>query len=132
MNLKGIIKKNEKDFLAGLTVAAVALPLALAFGVSSGATAAAGMITAIIAGIVIGSLSGGFYQISGPTGAMAAILMSIAAVHGMQGILLATFWRGFSCFWQDFALRELDFFYSVTGHYRVYFRNCYYYCVGAA
>ena len=103
MNLKGIIKKNEKDFLAGLTVAAVALPLALAFGVSSGATAAAGMITAIIAGIVIGSLSGGFYQISGPTGAMAAILMSIAAVHGMQGILLATFWRGFSCFWQGFC-----------------------------
>ncbi|MCF0231415.1 MAG: SulP family inorganic anion transporter, partial [Enterococcus sp.] len=84
-------KKLKKDFLAGLTVAAVALPLALAFGVSSGATAAAGMITAIIAGIVIGSLSGGFYQISGPTGAMAAILMSIAAVHGMQGILLATF-----------------------------------------
>lgn len=96
-------KKMKKDFLAGLTVAAVALPLALAFGVSSGATAAAGMITAIIAGIVIGSLSGGFYQISGPTGAMAAILMSIAAVHGMQGILLATFWRGFSCFWQGFC-----------------------------
>ncbi|HBI1694794.1 TPA: SulP family inorganic anion transporter [Enterococcus faecalis] len=87
-------KKLKKDFLAGLTVAAVALPLALAFGVSSGATAAAGMITAIIAGIVIGSLSGGFYQISGPTGAMAAILMSIAAVHGMQGILLATFLAG--------------------------------------
>lgn len=87
-------KKLKKDFLAGLTVAAVALPLALAFGVSSGATAAAGMITAIIAGIVIGSLSGGFYQISGPTGAMAAILMSIAAVHGMQGFLLATFLAG--------------------------------------
>lgn len=87
-------KKMKKDFLAGLTVAAVGLPLALAFGVSSGATAAAGMITAIIAGIVIGSLSGGFYQISGPTGAMAAILMSIAAVHGMQGILLATFLAG--------------------------------------
>ena len=87
-------KKLKKDFLAGLTVAAVALQLALAFGVSSGATAAAGMITAIIAGIVIGSLSGGFYQISGPTGAMAAILMSIAAVHGMQGILLATFLAG--------------------------------------
>lgn len=87
-------EKLQKDFLAGLTVAAVALPLALAFGVSSGATAAAGMITAIIAGVVIGGLSGGFYQISGPTGAMAAILMSIAAVHGMQGIFLATFLAG--------------------------------------
>lgn len=123
----------KKDFLAGLTVAAVALPLALAFGVSSGATAAAGMITAIIAGIVIGSLSGGFYQISGPTGAMAAILMSIAAVHGMQGILLATFLAGiFLLLAGTLRLGSLTSFYSVTGHYRVYFRNCYYYCVGAA
>ena len=65
-----------KDLMAGLTVAAVALPLALAFGVSSGSTAAAGLVTAIIAGLVIGTLSGGYYQISGPTGAMAAILIS--------------------------------------------------------
>ena len=40
-----------KDLMAGLTVAAVALPLALAFGVSSGSTAAAGLVTAIIAGL---------------------------------------------------------------------------------
>ena len=66
------IKPFSKDLMAGVTVAAVALPLALAFGVSSGADAAAGLITAIIAGLVIGSLSGAFYQISGPTGAMAA------------------------------------------------------------
>lgn len=86
--------KFQKDLLAGITVAAVALPLALAFGVSSGANAAAGLITAVIAGLIIGSLSGGFYQISGPTGAMAAILMSIAATQGMQGVLLATFLAG--------------------------------------
>ena len=86
--------KLQKALLAGLTVAAVALPLALAFGVSSGADAAAGMITAIIAGIVIGSLSGGFYQISGPTGAMAAILMGIIATQGLAGVLVATFIAG--------------------------------------
>lgn len=86
--------KLQKDLLAGLTVAAVALPLALAFGVSSGADEAAGMITAIIAGIVIGSLSGGFYQISGPTGAMAAILMGIIATQGLAGVLVATFIAG--------------------------------------
>ncbi|WP_165003056.1 MULTISPECIES: SulP family inorganic anion transporter [unclassified Enterococcus] len=89
------LSKFQKDLLAGITVAAVALPLALAFGVSSGANAAAGLITAVIAGIVIGGLSGGFYQISGPTGAMAAILMSIAATQGLQGVLLATFLAGF-------------------------------------
>lgn len=75
--------------MAGLTVAAVALPLALAFGVSSGADAASGLITAIIAGIVIGLLSGASFQISGPTGAMAAILISLSMKFGMQGILVA-------------------------------------------
>lgn len=65
---KGVLQ----DVMAGITVAAVALPLALAFGVSSGADAASGLITAIAAGIIIGLLSGASYQISGPTGAMAA------------------------------------------------------------
>ena len=83
-----------KDLMAGLTVAAVALPLALAFGVSSGSTAAAGLVTAIIAGRVIGTLSGGYYQISGPTGAMAAILISIIARYGMQGVFTATLIAG--------------------------------------
>lgn len=84
----------SKDLLAGITVAAVALPLALAFGVSSGATAAAGLVTAIIAGIVIGGLSGGSYQISGPTGAMSAILIALVAKHGLQGVFIACFLSG--------------------------------------
>lgn len=83
-----------KDLMAGLTVAAVALPLALAFGVSSGADAAAGLITAIIAGLVMSSLSGGYYQISGPTGAMAAILMSLVATYGLNGVYIATLIAG--------------------------------------
>lgn len=83
-----------KDLMAGLTVAAVALPLALAFGVSSGATAAAGLITAIISGFVISLLGGAFYQISGPTGAMAAILISIIARYGMSGVFVATMLAG--------------------------------------
>lgn len=83
-----------KDLMAGITVCAVALPLALAFGVSSGATASAGLITAIIAGIFMSVLAGGFYQISGPTGAMAAILAGIVAQYGMQGVFVATFLAG--------------------------------------
>ena len=83
-----------KDILAGITVAAVALPLALAFGVSSGATAAAGLITAILAGVVIGFFSGASYQISGPTGAMAAILCSLVATYHMQGVFIACFLSG--------------------------------------
>ncbi|MEG2521717.1 MAG: SulP family inorganic anion transporter [Anaerovoracaceae bacterium] len=87
-------KKLSKDIMAGLTVAAVALPLALAFGVSSGATAAAGLVTAIVAGIVIGALSGASFQVSGPTGAMTAILVTLSAKFGMQGILIACFFAG--------------------------------------
>ena len=86
--------KLAKDLMAGLTVAAVALPLALAFGVSSGADAAAGLITAIIAGFIMSLLSGGYYQISGPTGAMAAILTSLVASYGMNGVFVATFLAG--------------------------------------
>ena len=81
--------KFQKDLLAGLTVAAVALPLALAFGVASGASAAAGLVTAIIAGLLIGFLSGAPYQISGPTGAMSAVLILLVQRYGLEGIWMA-------------------------------------------
>lgn len=87
-------KKLSRDLMAGITVAAVALPLALAFGVSSGADAASGLITAILAGLVMGAFSGAFYQISGPTGAMAAILISILSKYQLQGVFLATLMAG--------------------------------------
>lgn len=79
----------QKDVLAGITVAAVALPLALAFGVASGADAAAGMVTAILSGILIGALGGAPYQISGPTGAMSAVLIVLASRYGLEGIWVA-------------------------------------------
>ena len=89
--------KFTKDLLAGLTVTAVALPLALAFGVSAGADAASGLITAVIAGAIMAALAGGYFQISGPTGAMAAILMSLVATYGMPGVFMATLIAGVLC-----------------------------------
>lgn len=83
-----------KDLLAGLTVAAVALPLALAFGVGSGADAAAGLVTAIIAGLFIAGIGGSSFQISGPTGAMAAILLPLSVRYGVEGVLAAGFLSG--------------------------------------
>lgn len=88
------VTKLSKDILAGLTVTAVALPLALAFGVSSGLDAASGLITAILAGFIIGALGGASFQISGPTGAMAAILISLVARHGAEGVFIAGFLSG--------------------------------------
>ena len=85
------------DVFAGLTVAAVALPLALAFGVASGASAASGLVTAIVAGLVIGALSGAPYQISGPTGAMTAVLIVLAQKYGLQGVPIRVCSPGSSC-----------------------------------
>ncbi|MFR4401199.1 MAG: SulP family inorganic anion transporter [Peptococcus niger] len=84
----------SQDLMAGTTVAAVALPLALAFGVGSGASAAAGLVTAVLGGLVISSFSGASYQISGPTGAMMAILLSLVAKEGLTGVLVAGFLAG--------------------------------------
>ncbi len=83
------LARFQQDLLAGLTVAAVALPLALAFGVASGASAAAGLVTAILAGLIMGLLGGAPYQISGPTGAMSAVLIVLVSRYGLEGIWVA-------------------------------------------
>jgi SulP family sulfate permease len=74
--------------VAGLSVALVALPLALAFGISSGLGAGAGLVTAVVAGIVAALLGGSSVQVSGPTGAMTVVLVPIVAAHGPDGVLL--------------------------------------------
>ena len=86
--------KLTKDFSAGMTVAAVALPLALAFGVGSGADAAAGLITAIVGGLVMSLLSGASFQISGPTGAMSAVLTIVVARYGIDGVFVVSVMAG--------------------------------------
>ena len=82
------------DLLAGLTVGIVALPLALAFGVSSGAGAEAGLITAIVAGVVAAVFGGSHVQVSGPTGAMVVVLGPIVATHGAAAIALVSIMAG--------------------------------------
>lgn len=88
------LAKFQQDLLAGLTVAAVALPLALAFGVASGASAAAGLVTAILAGFIMGALTGAPFQISGPTGAMSAVLIVLVGRYGLEGIWVAGLFSG--------------------------------------
>jgi len=76
------------DLLAGITVGIVALPLALAFGVSSGAGAESGLVTAMIAGIVAAVFGGSNVQVSGPTGAMVVVLAPIMAAQGTGALAL--------------------------------------------
>ncbi len=82
------------DLLAGVTVAIVALPLALGFGVASGLGAEAGLITAIVAGIVAGVFGGSDVQVSGPTGAMTVVLVPVVASVGPDGVLIVALLAG--------------------------------------
>ncbi|UTR81370.1 SulP family inorganic anion transporter [Streptomyces cavourensis] len=80
-------RNPRRDLLAGLTVAIVALPLALGFGVSSGLGAEAGLATAVVAGALAAVFGGSNLQVSGPTGAMTVVLVPIVAEHGPGGVL---------------------------------------------
>ncbi|WP_137232840.1 SulP family inorganic anion transporter [Streptomyces sp. BPSDS2] len=77
----------RRDLLAGLTVAIVALPLALGFGVASGLGAEAGLATAVVAGALAAVFGGSNLQVSGPTGAMTVVLVPIVAEYGPGGVL---------------------------------------------
>ncbi|MFD4896535.1 SulP family inorganic anion transporter [Streptomyces sp. NPDC058411] len=80
-------RNPRRDLLAGLTVAIVALPLALGFGVSSGLGAEAGLATAVVAGALAAFFGGSNLQVSGPTGAMTVVLVPIVAEYGPGGVL---------------------------------------------
>lgn len=82
------------DLVAGVTVGIVALPLALAFGVSSGVGAEAGLITAIVAGLVAAVFGGSNVQVSGPTGAMVVVLAPIVVSHGAGAVVLISILAG--------------------------------------
>jgi SulP family sulfate permease len=75
-----------KDFIAGITVAIVALPLALGFGITSEVSAKAGLTTAIIAGFVAALFGGSRFQVSGPTGAMTVVLIPVVQEYGVGAL----------------------------------------------
>ena len=87
-DLRAMGRTPREDLMAGLTVAVVALPLALAFGAASGLSAQAGLVTAIIAGVVAAVFGGSAVQVSGPTGAMAVILVPVVHEFGPQSVLM--------------------------------------------
>ncbi len=76
----------RSDLLAGVTVAVVALPLALGFGITSGAGAAAGLVTAAVAGVLAAVFGGSNLQVSGPTGAMTVVLLPLVTQYGVAAL----------------------------------------------
>lgn len=87
-------KTLRSDFIAGLTVAIVALPLAMAMAVASGASPDKGLVTAVVAGFFISFLGGSRVQIGGPTGAFVVVIFNVIAEHGFSGLILSSIMAG--------------------------------------
>ncbi len=87
-------RQLARDAGAGIIVAIVALPLAIAFAIASGVPPERGLYTAIIAGFLISALGGSRVQIGGPTGAFVVIVYGIVQRYGYEGLALATVMAG--------------------------------------
>jgi SulP family sulfate permease len=87
-------QKFASDLAAGVTVGLVALPLAMAFAISSGITPQAGLYCAIVTGFVISAFGGSKTQIGGPTGAFVVVVAGIIAKHGLDGLFVCTMMAG--------------------------------------
>ena len=92
-----------RNFVAGIVVGVVALPLAMAFAIASGAEPEQGIYTAIVAGLATSLLGGTRVQISGPTGAFIAVLAGITAQFGVGGLQVATLMAGLILLAMGFA-----------------------------
>jgi sulfate permease, SulP family len=86
--------KFLSDLIAGVTVGLVALPLAMAFAISSGVLPQAGIYCAIVTGFIISALGGSKTQIGGPTGAFVVVVSGIIAKYGIDGLFTCTMMAG--------------------------------------
>lgn len=83
-----------RDFVSGVIVAIIALPLSIALALASGVAPEQGLYTAITAGFLISFFGGSRVQIAGPTAAFASIVAGIVAKNGMEGMAVATILAG--------------------------------------
>ena len=82
------------DAIAGVTVAVVALPLAMALAIASGTSPQKGLQTAVIAGFLISALGGSRVQIGGPTAAFVPVVFAVIERFGYGGLILCTLLAG--------------------------------------
>lgn len=93
--IRGYSKSDfYSDLIAGLVVAIVALPLAMAIAIASNLPPERGLFTAIVAGFIISAHGGSRYQIGGPTAAFIVTVATVAMEHGYEGLVLATIMAG--------------------------------------
>lgn len=101
----GLLKTKNwwPNLVAGLIVAVVALPLAMAFAIASGVKPEQGIYTAVVTALLVGIFGGSRVQIAGPTGAFIVILASITAQYGVDGLQIASLMAGFILLLMGFA-----------------------------
>ena len=75
--------RSKDDVLSGLTVALALVPEAVAFAFVAGVSPIVGLYSAIFMGLITACLGGRPGMISGATGAIAVVIVSLVARHGV-------------------------------------------------
>jgi SulP family sulfate permease len=78
------LPQTRTDILSGLTVALALVPEAVAFAFVAGVDPIVGLYAAFIVGLITAAFGGRPGMISGATGALAVVMVSLVAQHGLQ------------------------------------------------
>ena len=83
------------DVLSGLTVSLALVPEALAFAIVAGVAPLVGLYAAFIVGLITALIGGRPGMISGATGALAVVMVSLVAQHGVEYLFATVVLMGF-------------------------------------
>jgi SulP family sulfate permease len=82
------------DLSAGAAVSVLAIPFAIAFAIASGVRPEQGLSSAIICSFLVALFGGCRFQMSGPTGTFALLILTTIQYYGYEGLVLATIFGG--------------------------------------
>ncbi|MDG1163222.1 MAG: SulP family inorganic anion transporter, partial [Burkholderiales bacterium] len=85
----------KNDLLSGLTVALALVPEAVAFAFVAGVGPLVGLYAAFLVGLITACIGGRPGMISGATGALAVVMVSLVAEHGVEYLFIAVVLMGF-------------------------------------
>ena len=91
---KRVPSNAKNDILSGLTVALALVPEAVAFALLAGLNPLVGLYAAFTIGIVTSILGGRPGMISGATGAIAVVIGTLVAIHGVEYLFAAVVLTG--------------------------------------
>ncbi|MES0489055.1 MAG: SulP family inorganic anion transporter [Leptospirales bacterium] len=86
--------KAKDDILSGLTVALALVPEAVAFSIVAGVNPLTGLYAAFMVGLVSSLIGGRPGMISGATGALAVVMVSLVAQHGVEYLFFTVILMG--------------------------------------